>query len=135
MRVSENLITLISRAFLFVNKGEHFILVLLCKANLEHKEICASDWVSYIQVANPYSLWVFMFYIPDLALCYKKPYSSSLGSMHRRALNNDFGNFMMSHFYPIDNSTGWGKNGSCPIFTPGVSCFYPKLPGIKMGYL
>ena len=123
MRVSENLITLISRAFLFVNKGEHFILVLLCKANLEHKEICASDWLSYIQVANPYSLWVFMFYIPDLALCYKKPYSSSLVSMHRRALNNDFGNFII--LTPLIIPLGGVKMGHvqflpqvCLVFTP-----------------
>ena len=36
---------------------------------------------------------------------------------------------MVSHFYPIDNSTGWGKNVTCPIFTSGVSCFHPKLWG------
>ena len=23
---------------------------------------------------------------------------------------------MASHFYPIGNSTGWGKNETCPIF-------------------
>ena len=40
-----NLITLVPRAFLFVGKGERLILVLLCKANLEHEEICASDWL------------------------------------------------------------------------------------------
>ena len=28
----------------FVEKGGHLILVLLCKANLERKEISASDW-------------------------------------------------------------------------------------------
>ena len=32
----------------------------------------------------------------------------------------------MSHFYPIDNSARWGKNGMCPIFTAGVSNFYSK---------
>ena len=36
---------------------------------------------------------------------------------------------MVSNFYPIDNSTGWGKNGMHLIFTPGKSCFYPKLLG------
>ena len=33
---------------------------------------------------------------------------------------------MVSHLYPIDNSIGWRKNETCPIVTPGVSCFYPK---------
>ena len=28
-----------------MDKGKHLILVLLCKANLECKEICASDWL------------------------------------------------------------------------------------------
>ena len=40
-----NLITLIPRAFLFMDKDEHLILVLLFKANLEHKEISASNWL------------------------------------------------------------------------------------------
>ena len=40
-----NLITLVPGAFLFVGKGEHLILILLCKENLEHKEICSSDWL------------------------------------------------------------------------------------------
>ena len=39
------LITLVPRAFLFVDKGEDFILVLFCKAKLERKDICASDWL------------------------------------------------------------------------------------------
>ena len=30
------------RVLLFVNEDEHLILVLLCKENLEHKEICAT---------------------------------------------------------------------------------------------
>ena len=38
-----NLITLVPRAFLFVDKGEHLILALLSKASLECKKICASD--------------------------------------------------------------------------------------------
>ena len=38
----------------------------------------------------------------------------------------------MSRFYPIGNSTGWGKYGACPVFTPRASHFYPKLRG-KMG--
>ena len=42
-REIRNLITLVPRAFLFVDKGEQLILVLLCKANLECREICASD--------------------------------------------------------------------------------------------
>ena len=41
-----NLITLVPRALLFVEKGEHLILVLLCKANLELKEISATDWLN-----------------------------------------------------------------------------------------
>ena len=28
-----------------MDKGEHLMLVLLCKANLECKEVCASDWL------------------------------------------------------------------------------------------
>ena len=36
---------------------------------------------SYIHVANPYSLWLLMFYTANLVLHYKKPiYSSSIGS-------------------------------------------------------
>ena len=46
--VINKLITLVPRAFLFVNKGEHLILALLCKANLERKKICASDWLKSI---------------------------------------------------------------------------------------
>ena len=63
-----------------------------------------------------------MFYVPDLALCCKKPIqSSSLGSTD--ALDNDIGNFMVSHFYPIYSSTGWGKNGTSlkTIFLMGKS--------------
>ena len=30
---------------------------------------------------------------------------------------------MVSHFYPIGKSAGCGKNGPCPIFTPGVTRF------------
>ena len=41
-----NLITLVPSYFFLVNKGERLILVLLCKANLEHKEIFASDWLT-----------------------------------------------------------------------------------------
>ena len=33
---------------------------------------------------------------------------------------------MECHFYPIFNSTGRGKNGTHPIFTPCVPCHYPK---------
>ena len=40
-----NLIILVPRVFLLMDKGEHLILVLLCKGNLECKEICASDWL------------------------------------------------------------------------------------------
>ena len=36
-----NLIALVPRAFTFVDKGKNLELVLLCKANLKHKEICA----------------------------------------------------------------------------------------------
>ena len=41
----KNVITLVPWAFLFVDKGEHLISVLLCKSNLECKKICASDWL------------------------------------------------------------------------------------------
>ena len=40
-----NLITHVPRPLLFVEKGGHLILVLFCKANLERKEISASDWL------------------------------------------------------------------------------------------
>ena len=65
-----NLITIVPRAFLFTEKVEHLILVLLCNANIERKEIRAYDWLK-----PPIStlLTFFMFYIPDLALRYKKP--------------------------------------------------------------
>ena len=43
-----NLIALVPRVFLFVEKGEHLILALLCKENLECKEVCASDWLKPI---------------------------------------------------------------------------------------
>ena len=36
---------------------------------------------------------------------------------------------MASRFYLIGNSTEWGKHGTCSIFTPRVSHFYPKLRG------
>ena len=38
-----NLITLVPRAFLFVDKGEHLLLALSSKLSLECKKICASD--------------------------------------------------------------------------------------------
>ena len=43
MREIRNLIIFVPRTFLFVDEEEHLILVLLQKANVEHKEICASD--------------------------------------------------------------------------------------------
>ena len=62
------LICLINR-----DKDENLILILLCKENLENKEISASYWL------KPHK---FMFYIPDLALRYKKPiYSSSVDNL------------------------------------------------------
>ena len=96
MEGSQNFITFIPRAFLFVNEDKHLILVLLRKVNLEQKEICASDLL--------------------------KPLISML-------LTHIHFGFSCFTFYPTDNSTGWGQNGTCPIFTPGVSCFYPKLWG------
>ena len=64
----------------FCGQRCNLILVLLCKANLEHKEIRASVWLK-----PPISMLltlVFMFYIPDLALCDKESiYSSSEGSL------------------------------------------------------
>ena len=62
---ARNLITLVSGAFLFMDKSEHFILVLLCKTNLEYREIFWSP--SYISIAN----FDFLFYNPDLDLRYK----------------------------------------------------------------
>ena len=83
MGASENLITIIPRHFLFVKKGEHLILVLLYKANPEHKEIYASDWLKpYIPMLLIHIHFGFLFNIQDLALCYKKPiYHSSMGSI------------------------------------------------------
>ena len=45
---ARNLITIVSGAFLFMDKGEHFILVLLCKANLEYREIFWLVKISYL---------------------------------------------------------------------------------------
>ena len=45
IRGTGSLITLVPRAFLFVDKSEHLILILLCKTNLERKEIRAPDWL------------------------------------------------------------------------------------------
>ena len=51
-RWSRNLISVVPMTFLFVDKHEH-LMVLLCKANLERKEIGASDWLKPpVQVAN-----------------------------------------------------------------------------------
>ena len=63
----------VPRAVLFVSNDENLILILLCKENLENKKISASDWLK----SN-----IFMFYIPDLGLCYRKPiYSSSVDNL------------------------------------------------------
>ena len=67
-REIRNLITIALRVFHFVDKGEHLILVLSCKANLEWKEICASDWLK-----PPISMLItliFMCYIPNLEEAY-----------------------------------------------------------------
>ena len=71
---------------------------------------------------------VFMFDVPVLALCCKKPIQSS-SLVSTGALNNDIGNFMVSHFYPIYSSTGWGKNGTSlkTIFLMGKSHWQKPL--------
>ena len=53
----KNLITLVPRSFLLVDKGEHLVFILLCKANLECKEIHASDWLK-----PPMPLWLTLFF-------------------------------------------------------------------------
>ena len=64
--------------------------LLLCRANLEYKEICASDWLKPFTSTLEVILSILSFilpimnYIPDLALHYKKPiYSSSIGSVKK----------------------------------------------------
>ena len=61
-------VTLVSRIIRFVEKGEHLIMVLLCKGNLDCKEIRASDLLKPIFMSLTF---FFIFYIPDLALFYK----------------------------------------------------------------
>ena len=56
------MITLVLRAFLVVDKDEYLILILLCKANLECKEICVSDWLKPISTVLAllfYNLYTF----------------------------------------------------------------------------
>ena len=67
-REIRNLITIALRVFHFVDKGEHLILVLSCKANLECKEICASDWLKP-PISTLITL-IFMCYIPNLEEAY-----------------------------------------------------------------
>ena len=38
-----------------------------------------------------------------------------------------FGNFMVYHFSPIDNSTEGDKNGTCPIFYPRWVLILPQI--------
>ena len=67
----------------FLNKGEHLTLVLLCKANLEHKEICAFDWLKPIftlLIQILFVFFIFAFLIWFLS-CKKPTYSSSIGSV------------------------------------------------------
>ena len=125
-----NLITLIPLAFLFVDKGEDLILVLLLKANLEHKKICASNWLKppiFTQLTHI----VFGFYVlhSRFGFALQEAYLQFKCRQHRGALNNDIGNFMASHFDPIGSATVWSKNETCLIITPGVSPFYLKLWG------
>ena len=54
----KNLITFFPRSFLLVDKGEHLIVALLCKASLECKKIHASDWLK-----PPISLWLTLFFL------------------------------------------------------------------------
>ena len=41
---------------------------------------------------------------------------------------------MVSHFYPIGNSTEWGKMGHAP-FLPRVCPIFTPNCGVKMGHL
>ena len=98
------LITLVPRAFLFVDKCEDLKLVLLCKGNLEHKEIRASDWLKH-----PISMLIILFFHvlhSRFGFAIQKAYLKFEHRQHRAALYNDIGNFMVPHFYPIGNSTG-----------------------------
>lgn len=55
------MVTLVTRAFLFVDEGEHLVFVLVYKANLECQEIWASDWLEPpISTLLSYSLWVYV---------------------------------------------------------------------------
>ena len=60
-----------------MDEGKHLILVLLRKANLEHKETFASDWLKspIPMLLTHIRFFFFMFYI--LALRYEKPICSS----------------------------------------------------------
>ena len=122
-----SLITVIHSAFFFVNKDGHLILVLLCKTNLECKEICNSEWLK-----PPIStLLTLLFYVvlSRFGFALQEAILQFKHRQHRRAFSNDLGNFMVFHFYPIGNSVVWGKNGTCSIFTLGVSHFYPNSLG------
>ena len=65
-----DLITLVPRAFLFVNKVEHLVLVLICKADAEHKEIHASDWLK--PLIAMLLLTVFLCFTFQIWLCVKR---------------------------------------------------------------
>ena len=67
-----NLITLVLWVFVLWIKV-NILLDLLCKTDLQHKEICASDWLKPPILT---SFRFFMIYIPDLALRNKKPINS-----------------------------------------------------------
>ena len=66
-----DLITLVPRAFLFVNKVEHLVLVLICKADAEHKEIHASDWLKPLIAMLLLTLF-FLCFTFQIWLCVKR---------------------------------------------------------------
>ena len=122
-----DLITLISRAFLFVSEGEHLILVLLYKADLEHKEICASDWLKHpISTLLTHIHFVFLFYIPDLALCYKKPIHCSSVDREEEHEIMILEIIWCPVFTPLVILLGGVKTGHVPFLSQVCLVFYPK---------
>ena len=111
--------------------------VILHKANLEHKEVCASDWLKPISMLLTQihfgSLFFYVLYSRS-GFMLQEVYLQFRLNYHRGALNNNVGNFMVSHFYPIGNSAGWGKNGSV-LFSPQVCLVFTPNHGVKTGHL
>ena len=81
--------------------------VLLCKSNLEQGN-SASDWLKLpISTLLTQIHFGFLCFISQIWLCITRSLFTVNHREHRGALNNDIGNCMVSHFYPIDNSAEW----------------------------